>query len=961
MENPLTQNDLKLVGRESEQVELEAVLNLVRQGKGGIFLLTGEAGVGKTRLATECLRYSGLFTLRSTASEIFTPPYGPIISAIRSYMRMRPANLGNFGSLSRYLALILPEFGPFPEAGDRASLAEAIRCAFLAMAKDEPMVFHIEDLQWADIATLELLPGLAASLAQERLLILATYRNDEIPRGHPVRRLRNELRRAGLLREITLEPLKQDATTLFVAQILGSQPGPVLATTLYEKTEGLPLFVEELTRALLKGRSLRSGQTGLELDSGTTVPIPDTLRDTILLQLDGLPAPALRLLEIASVIGSEFELSLVENLAGGTEGLNTIFERGLFVEGNEGQTVFRHALEREAIYRDISWVQRRVLHHQVAEQLAAQGAHPSTIAEHWLAAQETELARAALIAASGIFYRLHAYQDAIVAAQKALSLWPTKQDEAGRLNLLDQLAHAAQLGGSYAEATRAWREVAAGWEQLGHKLLWAEAERKLANVCELQGHWEQSLAAREMAAQLFFASELSAEAAAEHLAAAAHLRSAARYRAALELLSQAEQEVDLAQRQDLKARILGLKGNVLARMGQTESGLLLVREALALALEQNLAIPAAEIYQRLADSLEHAGEYQDARETYLTAFDFCQANAIPATAQLCISCLAVVLRQVGDWERSMTLCRTVLASEHSTIHARGVGSGILGLIYVLRGQLSRARPLLLEATTLARRIELLALELLSNWGLAMLYAYNGEQHLATERCQLILSRWEQIEDRHYAVPVFRWIATFFTQTKNAPGANACANALARIATDTGQPEALSALAHALGEIALFEGQARQAVQQFSQSLKLLGENEAPYCQALTGYRLGVALAVAENHQAALECLSSAYRIARRLGTTPLAGLISDSLSTLETPGNQREKPVDHFQRHLLTKRQLEVLRLMAQGQTTPEIARQLILSPRTVEMHVSNILAAFDSRSRTEVARKALDMGLLSE
>jgi DNA-binding NarL/FixJ family response regulator len=963
MESSLTRHDLALVGREGEQAALEAVLNLLSQGKGGVFLLTGEAGVGKTRLATECLYQSGLFTLTGTASEIFTSPYGPIITAMRAYLRMKPDSVANFGPLSRYLALILPELGPAPDEGDRATLTEAICSAFQAMSKAAPVVLYLEDLQWADIATLELLPGLAVSLAQAPLLILATYRNDEIPRGHPVRRLRNELRRAGLLRELTLEPLKPEATTSLATQILGSPPGPALAATLYAKTDGLPLFVEELTRALVKGGSLRPELTGLELDPGATVPIPDTLRDTILLQLDGLPVPALMLLEIASVIGSSFDLRLVEELAGGDEGLNILLERGLLVEDGEGQAAFRHALAREAIYRDISWAQRRALHRRVAERLAAQGVHPSTIAEHWLAAQETAQARAALTAATGLFSRLHAYQDAIVAAQRALNLWPAGQDEAGRLTLLDQLAQAAQLSGSYAEAAGAWREVAAGWQLLDHPLQWAEAERKLANVCELQGHWEQALTARQVAAQVFLVNHLPAEAATEHLAAAAHLRSAARFRSTIELLDQAEQEADQAGRVDLKARILGLKGNVLARMGEIEIGLALVRKALALSLEQNLVLPAAEIYQRLADTLEHAEKYQDASNTYLTAFDFCQTNAIPATAQLCIACLANVLRHVGEWERAMTLCRNVLASEHSNLHARTVANGILGLILALRGQTSRARPLLLEAANLARRIELAAIELYSNWGLAIVYAHNGEQQLATEHCHFILNRWEQIEDRHYAVPVFRWLVTFFIQTNNPADARACANALARIAATTGLPEALSALSHALGELALFEGQTGQAVQQFSQSIKLQGESETSYCLALTRYRAGVALAALEDRPAALENLSSAYRMARRLGTTPLASLISTQLAALEASDkpNSGEKSAGRLQQHLLTRRQLEVLRLVAQGQTTPEIARQLFLSPRTVEMHVSNILAAFDSRSRTEAVRKAIEAGFLSE
>ena len=121
-------------------------------------------------------------------------------------------------------------------------------------------------------------------------------------------------------------------------------------------------------------------------------------------------------------------------------------------------------------------------------------------------------------------------------------------------------------------------------------------------------------------------------------------------------------------------------------MGRTREGLATVRASLvqaglAQALEKNLAGPAAEVYQRLADSLEHAGEYAAAKETYLVGFDFCQANAVPATAQLCVACLAVVLRHTGEWEQAMRLCREVLGSGDSTAHARTVAAGMLGSLY----------------------------------------------------------------------------------------------------------------------------------------------------------------------------------------------------------------------------------------------------------------------------------------
>jgi ATP/maltotriose-dependent transcriptional regulator MalT len=953
-----------LLGREREQAELDQALAAVCAGTGGIILLAGEAGVGKTRLLETCVARSGLLALNGEASEPATPPYGPVVAALRSALRATPDIVTQSGPLASHLALLLPELGAPPPNTDYATLVEALRCLFLAVARTSPAVIVLDDLQWADNATLELLPALASACAHERLLILGAYRSDEMPRGHPLRRLRNDLRRVRLLREIVIDPLDDENAVALAARILGYALSPALATALAERAEGVPLFVEELCGALAapdRSRARHVSQTGAELVAEAQLAIPDTLRDALLLRLDGLPDGAARLLELAAVTGREFDLLVVEELAGTLNGLDALFERGVLIEVPPGRAAFRHALTREALYLDIPWTRRRALHRQAATHLERKGAPPQAIAEHWLQAKEPALARVAWLNAAQEASAIHAYRDAVVAAQRALDLWSDGLENTRRLGLLDQLGRCAQLCGMFPEAARAWREAATGWRDEGDLRAGAEAERNLANVCELQGHWEGAIAARVTAAEAFATSGLPAEAATERLAVAAHLRSAARFRSALDLLVTAAEEAAEAGRGDLQARIMGLDGNVRARMGQTDEGLALVRRALALALEQNQAGAAAEIYQRLADSLEHAGDYAGAEDTYLTAFSFCQANAIPATGQLCIACLTVVLRQAGEMERAMTLCREVLASEQSSSHARAVAGGILGSVHVLRGRPRLAQPLLVESAALARRIELAAMELLAEWGLAQVAQLKGSYSAAVEHCHNILSRWERIEECHYVVPPLRWAATFFALIQSPDGVRACANALARIASVSGQSEALSALAHALGECALLDGDARQAVQQFERSLDLLRDLTVPFCHGLTQWRAGVACIAAGQSDAGALHLTSAYRTARKLGARPLAHYVAQTLERLGETGSGRlgRRGEARFRSGDLTRRQREILQFVAQGQTTAEIARQLVLSPRTVEMHVGNILAALDSRSRAEAVRRAAELGLL--
>jgi predicted ATPase len=250
-----------LIGREREQAELCAALEAAANGRGGLLLVSGEAGVGKTRLVEETAATSGLLTLAAAARQQARVPYGQVVEVLRSFLRAVPSGLRNGGPASVHLALLLPELDRDPRPVDRATLFEAIRCAFVALGRRAPTVVFFDDLHWADDTTLELLPPLAACLDDEPVVIVGAYRSDEIPRGHPLRRMRTELRRAGRLRELSLDALDAAETARLVEVILGASPGRALATTIHLHTQGVPFFVEELTDALLGGGRLRMGSS----------------------------------------------------------------------------------------------------------------------------------------------------------------------------------------------------------------------------------------------------------------------------------------------------------------------------------------------------------------------------------------------------------------------------------------------------------------------------------------------------------------------------------------------------------------------------------------------------------------------------------------------------------------------------------------------------------------------------
>lgn len=947
-----------LIGRRHELAWLADAAGEALAGHGALILLAGDAGVGKTHLAEAA--FEGLPLLRGVAAATGAAPYGPVVAALRWRLREDPEALAGCGPLRGHLALLLPELGPPAPASDRATMFEAVRCALATVA---PAVLLLDDLQWSDGATLDLLAALAAPLRDLPLLIVGAYRADEIGRNHPLRRLRADLRRARLLRELVVKPLDADATRALVTRTLGAEPAPALADVLYDRTQGIPFFVSELAAGLQAGHRLRESPDGLELDHDADLPIPETIRDAVLLRTMDLSAEGRAAAEAAAVAGAEFRVGLAP-------GIEELLEAGLVVESRPGRAAFRHALVCQAIYEDIPWRHRRELHAAVADALVAEGAPSAEIAAHRLAAGDRERALDAYLVAARELAQVHAHRDAAAAALQALDLWPDGERASERLTAIDAYAQSAELAGDLAEATRALREAAAlrraalagdGLGDAARAASLGTTLRRLAALYDLQGDRERALLARRDAAAAFDTSQLPGEAASERLALAGYGQSAGRHGEAVDLALAAGADAQRAGRSDLRARALGLEGVARAKRGSYAEGVDTIRSGLALALEHELTTEAAELYQRLATAMESAADYGGAREALNTAVSLCETTGARGQEHTCLGCMAYVLRELGDWDGASALCRD-LGAGSGRADDDLVADGILGSILVFRGDPRAGRPLLLRCRATAARISVISMDLDSIAALAWMDAYAGDLPAAAEHADAALARWERSEDHHYAVWGLRGAAEIFARHGDLARVRACAAALSSIAADTGHADALAALAHALGEIALAEGEADAAADKLVRALELHADLEIPFERAQIALRAGTALAAAGQREAALQRLEESYRAARRLGAKPLTAAAAAEFERLGESLDRRLGPRAAAQHAAagLSRRELEVTRLVALGRTNREIARELFLSPRTVDMHVRNILAKLGCRTRTEAAGRAGELGLLT-
>lgn len=941
-----------LVGREPEVAALEGALSGARAGRGGVVLVRGEAGVGKSRLVKEILaRASDAVVLEGSCRPgALGTPYLPFAQALRTGRASGAATLSHADPPGSHLALLLPELGTPPQADDPEMLVEAVRMALRQMSSAGPCVAFLDDLHWADHGTLELIVALAPGLERERVLVVGAYRDEQLPRGHALRLARAELRRTGRLHELRIARLDRDETAALVAAIL---PGPPreLTDAVHERADGLPFFVEEIARAL----ATRDGTAGEA--SPHSLPLPETISDAVLAQAALLSEHAREALGYAAAMGPHVDLDVLSDLAT-SAGMEELASAG-FIEITSGdQGRFRHALVRDAVYSSIPWRLRRARHHRLAELYAAVRWHPpELVAEQWLVAGEPGRARPHLLAAAEAHCGLHAYRDAALALKTALESWPADEDADGRVHALERLGRCAGLAGDTEAAVTALREVRAAYREAVDL---ARVHRALASAYELRGDWDLAVAARQEAAAAFEASGFPVDAAAERLAAASHLQSAGELDGALRAVAAARDGIEAAG-VELRARALALEGQIRAKLGAGSAGVELAREGLGLALAEDLSGAAAEAYYRFADALEHAADYGQALAAYEAASDYCRARGLSEDAHVCFACLAPTLRQIGEWDRAIEVCREVSGSSESPVVARMVAAGELGLIQAVRGTRKGTRARLSEAFGFARETELLGLEIDAAYGLARLDELEGRPERAADRLRELMRRCGERQEAHYSVSVWRWSATFSSLRGDGAGVGACVDALSTIAETAATSEATAAVAHALGELALLEDDPGRAVNCFERALEVLAGQAVPLESAEIGLRAGVALARAEERERAVERLVSAYRSAKKLGARPLVSAIVAELAAL---GEQVERRLgrrarDDLSQAGLSRRELEVARLVAQGRTNREIASELFLSPRTVDSHVRNLLCKLQCRSRAEAAKTVTDLGLL--
>jgi hypothetical protein len=429
------------VGREHELAQLKDAFDAALSGQGGLVMVVGEPGIGKTALCEQLETYAVLRGGQTLVGHCYeegslSQPYLAFVEALRAYVLTREeADLrSDLGDGAGVVARIVSEIGgrlhveppaaSSPE-DDRWRLLEAVSAFLRNASSAKPLVVVLEDLHWADRGTLDLLQHLARGLQGARLLVVGTYRDVDVDRAHPLSAALGELRRSASLQRIALGGLTVDEVHRMISAVVGQQGRRSIAEAIYRQTEGNPLFVQEVIRLFAEeGLVKREGGRWIPpTDTLAEARIPEGLRDVIGKRLSHLSDHTNQLLASASVIGRDFDLAVLRAVAGiDDEQLETSIEEavGVGVLEERAQTGsvryrFAHAFFRQTLYEEIIAPRRLRQHQQIARALETHYAarleeHAAELAEHF--AQSTDHAD---LAKAVHYYRL--------AAQRATSMF----------------------------------------------------------------------------------------------------------------------------------------------------------------------------------------------------------------------------------------------------------------------------------------------------------------------------------------------------------------------------------------------------------------------------------------------------------------------------------------------------------------------------------------------------------
>jgi DNA-binding CsgD family transcriptional regulator/tetratricopeptide (TPR) repeat protein len=981
------------VGRVEELQSLEEARRRAADADPAVVLVGGEAGVGKTRLVTELTARCGTDGTRVLAGSCVPVgdgalPYAPIVEALRALVgdvgagALRELVGPSWPELARLLpAMGDPEAGPAGQ-GAQPRLFELLLGLLGRLSEQAPLVLVVEDLHWADRSTRDLLAFLVRNLRRERVLVVVTYRTDE-PGQQRLGPYLAELDRNSSVERIELSRLDQVQTTAQLVGILGAAPAADLVEAVFARSEGNPFFTEELLAVVRAG----SGE------------LPATLRDLLRGRVQTLPDHARQVLTLVAVAGRRVPHPLLAAVAGLDDrrldqALRAAVAHQLLVTrpGEDGYEV-RHALLGEVIAADLLPGERARLHAGYARALTDQpelagvstAVAAAELAVHWDAAGEPTQALPARVNAGMAAERGNAFTEAHKHFARALELWGQVPDQgrpAGldRAGLLARTADVAAYSGAVQRAVELLEDALAQVDSAVEPGRAAELLGRLGDHRRVAGDETGALAAFEQAERLLAGKPPSAERARVLAAYAFALLVSLR---AQEARPRCEEAITVARAvgaQAEEARGLRVLAGCLGSLGDEDRAIALGLEARRIAEEVGDAETEMSTYMTVDSALGLLGRERDALADAQQGYQRARELGLERAMGSYVAVNVVnSLLDLGRWAECERLARELLVGDAWDGFGR---HRALGLLLARRGQFAEAR----EHLHLARRLAPSFFGGLTWWGPAELALWEGRDDEAAAAVADGL-RWcaERDPDGTLLYRTSRWYALALrleadraeraaarrkpeevaaARQRAAPVLTTLDRLAAAPTPQSRYPWVTGQLLLARAEQSRLEG--RSDPERWQTAATAWERLEHPFEAAYARFRQAEALlARGGSRQKAEQAIRRAHRTAVALGAEPLRreiellaqrGRLSlqEQVETIAEP----EAPESPAASLGLTRRETEVLALVAAGRTNRQIGQELFITPKTAGVRVSRILAKLGVTGRGEAAAVAHRLGL---
>ena len=994
------------VGRAHEIGELTKALGRADGGVPQAFAIGGDAGIGKSRLLEEFFelaRQRGAITavgncIKTSAESL---PYAPLVMILRSLHQSIGAAMEQAAGERSSLSLLLPELPSptSPTPGERRGprLLEELALLLGRLAADRTLVIGLEDLHWADASTRDALLYVIRSVSVGRVMLVMTYRADDLHRAHPLRPFMAELERLRTVRRMELPRLQRQEVDEQLAGILNSRPVGDLVSSVFLRSEGIPFFVEELANCYRDGHL-----------AGLTRP----LRDLLLVRVESLSSVTRQLLYVIAEGGDSLGYELLRASVDLTEeeltaALRAAVDAHVLLPTDEGTGYsFRHALVREAVCDDLTPAEARPINHRLA--LAVQE-HPELVppdqvaarlAQHWYRAGEDARALPAALEAAAVARDRYAHLAELEMLERALSLWervpvdvvaalpepvnrsesyPSWPAEAGeehtcrmrRLYVLAEAIVAAQLCGQPKRALSLDEQALTLIDESADpaRAAWFWAQRSLEAVRLGIDDGREALEHARLLLEPGPPLAVQAEVLSRQAA------SAMVDRPSPEALEAADRAVRIAREagaETVELHAANNLGGLKIALDQMEAGLQDLEGVLDRARKLRdppLIVRSAVI---LSDAYEGLGRSSDAVD--VARIGHCaarRANIAGALGVIITGNLAESLISIGRVEEAAEVLDDVPGADR-TDH-RSFIKRLCADIALLHGDTARAATLRDLASE--GRLNRTQYQLPVSDVTVRLAVCQGRFADARAELQAALDRGFPVGMERYAWPVLVHGVAAEADSRGLPAADddrlKLLEQVRAAAADLSRTWPLAAGWARLLDAELARAEGQSAPELFQAAVDVLETTGLPYPLALALLHATEEEAACGHRAEAGELLRRAEQACRQRGDIRLlheVRLLSERLRMpLEQPHAEqsvveRQPASTHPASTLgLTPREQHVLRLLTSRQTNKEIAESLHISPKTVSIHVSNILAKLEVRSRREAAALAHRLRLFAD